>query len=682
MRDAVAECGPIAEGDWIASDPRRRHRRRDRDRRPTRSARCSACSSTTTARSSPCSSARRARGRDAAHPRAHRVAVPARSRSSSTTAASRCTRTSSASSRRRESRTVPTWRARPLTLARSPRDRGRHGSRASAPRSRRGSRDRWASNVLDLLQHYPRRWVDRTKRADIAELAVGEEATVFAEVQTFTAAARARAARSSRSWSTTARRYSTSRSSTRRGARSSSRPAPKRRSSESSTCTAGKRQMTNPVVDVLGRPGAVDEKTGVIVPVYPQSGKAEVFTWQLRTLVADALARSAGRGLRRSARRRRPRPSTTSSTATSRCGRSTGPSRCAELRSGQAAPHVRRVPAHAGRARRAQARARRGAERDPARVDGPICVPAFHRAACRSRSPGTSSARSTRSPRDIGGPAPMHRLLQGDVGSGKTVVALAALLVGVQGGYQGAFMAPTEVLAEQHYLASTALLDGLDVPAEAHCSATGRCASSCSRTARPPPSAAASRPRLQNGEVDILVGTHALLYGDAEFTRPRGRGDRRAAPLRRRAARAARGARADEPDVLVMTATPIPRTAAMLVYGDLDKSELREMPPGRTPITTEGRRPEPARPGRGVEAPPRPRSRPAARRTSCARSSRTRAKLEAQGRDRGVRAAAGTRSSRACGSGCCTASCPSKREGSGDGRVPAPASSTCSSRRP
>ena len=74
----------------------------------------------------------------------------------------------------------------------------------------------------------------------------------------------------------------------------------------------------------------------------------------------------------------------------------------------------------------------------------------------------------------------MHRLLQGDVGSGKTVVALAALLVAVQGGYQGAFMAPTEVLAEQHYLGSVKLLEGLTVARRAaRCSATGRCGSSC-----------------------------------------------------------------------------------------------------------------------------------------------------------------------------------------------------------
>src|SRR5205823_14178001 len=121
--------------------------------------------------------------------------------------------------------------------------------------------------------------------------------------------------------------------------------------------------------------------------------------------------------------------------------------------------------------------------------------------------------------RDMAGAAPMHRLLQGDVGSGKTVVALAALLTAVQGGYQGAFMAPTEVLAEQHYLGSLRLLEGLHVPADGSLLAERpvRVELLTNRTT------AAERRRiaagLDAGDVDILVGTHALLYGDAKFSR-------------------------------------------------------------------------------------------------------------------------------------------------------------------
>jgi ATP-dependent DNA helicase RecG len=201
----------------------------------------------------------------------------------------------------------------------------------------------------------------------------------------------------------------------------------------------------------------------------------------------------------------------------------------------------------------------------------------------------------------------MHRLLQGDVGSGKTVVALASLLVAVQGGYQGAFMAPTEVLAEQHYLGSVKLLEGLTVSAQgAQGSLLGdrpvRVELLTNRTT------AAERRRiakgLANNEVDILVGTHALLYGDAEFTNlgfavideQHRFGVEQRALLKAKGPVGPDGADGSVrviPDVLVMTATPIPRTAAMLVYGDLDKSELREMPPGRTPIATKVVGPEP-----------------------------------------------------------------------------------------
>ena len=117
---------------------------------------------------------------------------------------------------------------------------------------------------------------------------------------------------------------------------------------------------------------------------------------------------------------------------------------------------------------------------------------------------------------------------------------------------------------------------------------------------------AAERRRIAQGlaadEVDILVGTHALLYGDAEFTKL-GLAvidEQHRFGVEQRALLKAKANAEVVPDVLVMTATPIPRTAAMLVYGDLDKSELREMPPGRTPIATEVVGAEPARPGRGM----------------------------------------------------------------------------------
>ncbi len=187
---------------------------------------------------------------------------------------------------------------------------------------------------------------------------------------------------------------------------------------------------------------------------------------------------------------------------------------------------------------------------------------------------------------DLAGPHPMHRLLQGDVGSGKTVVAVTALLVAVQGGFQGALMAPTEVLAEQHFLGVRRMLDGLDVP-DAGDSLFGerplRVELLTNRTT------ASERTKLHAalaaGEVDILLGTHALLTDVVEFHRL---GvvvidEQHRFGVEQRAALRGKG---DDPDVLVMTATPIPRTAAMTVYGDLDMTVLDELPPGRTPIET------------------------------------------------------------------------------------------------
>jgi ATP-dependent DNA helicase RecG len=182
----------------------------------------------------------------------------------------------------------------------------------------------------------------------------------------------------------------------------------------------------------------------------------------------------------------------------------------------------------------------------------------------------------------------MHRLLQGDVGSGKTVVAVSALLMGVQGGYQGAFMAPTEVLAEQHDLSVRDLLRDLAVPdTGAQGTLTGdrplNVALLTNRTT------AKERERLHaglaDGSVDLLIGTHALLEEQVEF---KALGvvvidEQHRFGVEQRAALRGKG---NDPDVLVMTATPIPRTAAMTVYGDLDVTVLDELPPGRTPVET------------------------------------------------------------------------------------------------
>jgi ATP-dependent DNA helicase RecG len=173
---------------------------------------------------------------------------------------------------------------------------------------------------------------------------------------------------------------------------------------------------------------------------------------------------------------------------------------------------------------------------------------------------------------------PMNRLLQGDVGTGKTVVALLAMVIALENGYQAAFMAPTEILAEQHYLTFQRLL--------ARCPYTVALVTSAA-FARPRERAAVAR-RLAAGEVQIAVGTHALIQEGVAFARlglavvdeQHRFGVLQREDLRRKGYDA---------DVLVMTATPIPRTLALTAYGDLDTSVLDQKPPGRTPITTRRR---------------------------------------------------------------------------------------------
>jgi ATP-dependent DNA helicase RecG len=187
---------------------------------------------------------------------------------------------------------------------------------------------------------------------------------------------------------------------------------------------------------------------------------------------------------------------------------------------------------------------------------------------------------------DLAGPHPMHRLLQGDVGSGKTVVAVTTLLDAVDGGHQGALMAPTEVLAEQHATTVRAMLDGITV-ADASSLLGERPLGVRLLTNRVP---AAERRAilagLRDGSVDLAIGTHALIQEAVEF---RSLGvvvvdEQHRFGVEQRAALREKGTTV--PDVLVMTATPIPRTAAMTVYGDLDVSVLDELPPGRRPIRT------------------------------------------------------------------------------------------------
>lgn len=176
--------------------------------------------------------------------------------------------------------------------------------------------------------------------------------------------------------------------------------------------------------------------------------------------------------------------------------------------------------------------------------------------------------------RDLQSPRPMNRLLQGDVGSGKTVVALCAMLLAAENGYQAALMAPTEILAEQHFITFEKMLKALGVKTAILTSST---------------KAAAKRKilkELQDGTIQIIVGTHSLIQEDVKFANLRLAvideqhrfGVRQRAQLKEKTTKL---------DLLTMTATPIPRTLALAFYGDLEVSTLTELPPGRQPIQTE-----------------------------------------------------------------------------------------------
>jgi len=168
----------------------------------------------------------------------------------------------------------------------------------------------------------------------------------------------------------------------------------------------------------------------------------------------------------------------------------------------------------------------------------------------------------------------MNRLLQGDVGSGKTLVALLTMLIGIGNGFQAAIMAPTEILANQHYIAIKDFLSKMDIK-------VGLLTGSTKKKER-----VIIHDQLLNGEMDILVGTHALLEDVVQFKnlgivvideQHRFGVAQRAKMWRKNV---------NPPHVLIMTATPIPRTLAMTFYGDLDVSVIDELPPGRKPITT------------------------------------------------------------------------------------------------
>ena len=434
-------------------------------------------------------------------------------------------------------------------------------------------------NVLELITTYPRRWVDRTAEARVRDLVPGVEALVLVTVNRVAT----RPMRNRRTMVTA----QVSDESGRLSVVFFNQPWRAKQLKEGATVALfgkaemfrGSLQMTNPIVDVIG------DRTGRIVPIYPQSEKANVATWELAGWVENALDRCAARGIAD------PVP----------------PEFLAEnhLVDRQTALRAIHLPQSMEEKDRARERLafdellrvqlvlvgrKRAYEANHRGIVHVVKGELLNRFVKALPFPMTGAQRRVieEIADDLAEPVPMHRLLQGDVGSGKTVVAVASMLMAVQGGHQGALMAPTEVLAEQHFSGVSRMLEGLMVPA-----ADNLFGDRPLRVELLTSRVTGERRRkvldeLADGEIDIVIGTHALIEESVQFS---SLGvvvidEQHRFGVEQRAALREKGAASTMPDVLVMTATPIPRTAAMTVYGDLEVSVLDELPPGRTPIVT------------------------------------------------------------------------------------------------
>ena len=439
--------------------------------------------------------------------------------------------------------------------------------------------DYGVETVLDLLTTYPRRWVDRTNEARVSDLEAGREALVLVEVRSVNK----RPLRGGKTMVTVSAGDDTGRL----NVVFFNQPwRAKQLQSGMQVAMFGKvdlyrgsLQMTNPVVDLIGN------RTGRVVAIYPQSEKANLSTWEIAGWVESALERCKARGLadpvpeeirvrhelidRSSALRGIHLPESILSKE--------------EARRRLAFDELLRVQTVLVGRKRAFERNSRSIRHV---VDGELLT----RFVSALPFPLTGAQRRVieEISGDLAGAHPMHRLLQGDVGSGKTVVAVAAMLVAVQGRHQGALMAPTEVLAEQHFAGISKMVEGLQVPDPDNLFGdrplrvellTSRVTGDKRRDILE---------GLASGGVDVVIGTHALIQDAVNFA---SLGvvvidEQHRFGVEQRAALSAKGDDSSTPDVLVMTATPIPRTAAMTVYGDLDVSVLDELPPGRTPIVT------------------------------------------------------------------------------------------------
>jgi ATP-dependent DNA helicase RecG len=468
------------------------------------------------------------------------------------------------------------------------------------------------SNVFDLLTVYPRRYIDRTRQVDLSDLSVGDEAAIFAEV-TKVSSRRTRQGKVMVEVTVSDGGDSIKIVFFNQGWRERQLLVGVQALFFGKVGDyRGQRQMANPVVDVIV--GATGEerdpsRVGRVVAIYPASGKAGLTSWEMGGFIEESLRRAG--------------PLLDPLSETQRA-----PLQLIDRTSAYWAIHLPenygdQVPARRRlafdeflRLQLILALRRRRLEESAAGIRHAIDLEDLDVAPGSLVSRGDTLVRRFLGGhrfsltgaqrrvlgdvvRDMAGPLPMHRLLQGDVGSGKTLVAVTAMLGALDGSRQSVLMAPTEVLAEQHLASLRRDLSGLLVSDDAVLGGEREVSVQLLTGRVRAKERQAIVDGLARGSVDIVVGTHALLSDDVRFRslglivideQHRFGVEQRSRLRDQGRERSNEGA---DPDLLVMTATPIPRTAAMVLFGDLDVSVLDELPAGRRAIaTTWAREPE------------------------------------------------------------------------------------------
>lgn len=440
-------------------------------------------------------------------------------------------------------------------------------------------------SVDDLLSYYPRRYLDRTHEAGLGELVAGDEATFYAEVQAISTrrmknrktmveavvaddSARIKITFFNQPWRAKQLKVGTQ-------AAFFGKVDDYR----------GNLQVVNPVVDVL-RGEEESDRTGVIIPIYPQSGKAELSTWNVRTMMEPVLRYSDD------------------------LEEILEPSVMQEMKlvARNQAYRMMHQPETEEEARQGARRLRfdeflmlqmvlvgRYLQNEKVLIAQSLDDDALEKTFLANLPfdlTGSQQSAIDDINQDMSSAHPMHRLLQGDVGSGKTVVAFAACARAISSGAQAIVMAPTEVLVHQHYLNALEMFSGLEVTDDTNLFASRPVSVEVLSNATTAKDRARIEHNVANGECDIVISTHALLYNDWEF---KNLGmvvvdEQHRFGVEQRSALLARSE--TTPHMLVMSATPIPRTAAMLYFGDLKNTIMKDMPKGRKPVVTSWARTE------------------------------------------------------------------------------------------